>query len=56
MIRDDAWLVVIDHQRIFADPASEWCAPRFEQTAPVVARLTVTAPVGAVVVPTVGSA
>ena len=39
MIRDDAWLVVIDHQRIFADPASEWCAPRFQQTAPVVARL-----------------
>lgn len=35
----DAWLVVIDHQRIFADPASDWCAPRFEQTAPVVARL-----------------
>lgn len=36
---DDAWLVVIDHQRIFADPASEWCAPRFAETAPVVARL-----------------
>ncbi|MGO4956198.1 cysteine hydrolase family protein [Luteococcus sp. Sow4_B9] len=35
----DAWLVVIDHQRIFADPASEWCAPRFAETAPVVARL-----------------
>lgn len=35
----DGWLLVIDHQRIFADPASEWCAPRFGQTAPVVARL-----------------
>ncbi|GAB2474355.1 isochorismatase family protein [Luteococcus sediminum] len=35
----EAWLVVIDHQRIFADPASQWCAPRFEQTVPVVARL-----------------
>ncbi|MEL4358889.1 MULTISPECIES: cysteine hydrolase family protein [unclassified Luteococcus] len=38
-IPNDAWLVVIDHQRIFADPASQWCAPRFAQTAPVVARL-----------------
>ncbi|GAA1394909.1 cysteine hydrolase [Luteococcus peritonei] len=38
-IREHAWLVVIDHQRIFADPASEWCAPRFAETAPVVARL-----------------
>lgn len=36
----DAWLVVIDHQRIFADPASEWCAPRIGATFPVVARLT----------------
>lgn len=35
----DQWLVVVDHQRIFADPASEWCAPRFAETAPVVARL-----------------
>lgn len=26
------WLVVIDPQRIFADPASEWCAPRFAET------------------------
>lgn len=39
MIPSDAWLVVIDHQRIFADPDSEWCAPRFAETAPVVARL-----------------
>jgi len=35
----EAWLVVVDHQRIFADPASQWCAPRFAETAPVVARL-----------------
>lgn len=34
-----AWLVVVDHQRIFADPNSEWCAPRFEQTVPVVREL-----------------
>lgn len=27
---DDAWLVVIDPQRIFADPASEWGSPMFE--------------------------
>ena len=26
------WLVVIDAQRIFADPGSEWCAPRFAET------------------------
>lgn len=28
----ESWLVVIDAQRIFADPASEWCAPRFAET------------------------
>lgn len=28
----EPWLVVIDAQRIFADPASEWCAPRFAET------------------------
>ncbi len=27
--RSDSWLVVIDPQRIFADPASQWCAPGF---------------------------
>lgn len=32
----DAWLVVIDHQTVFADPSSEWCAPGFAATiAPV---------------------
>lgn len=29
---EQPWLVVIDAQRIFADPASEWCAPRFAET------------------------
>lgn len=33
------WLVVIDHQVVFADPASPWAAPRFAQTVPVVAEL-----------------
>lgn len=32
----EAWLVVVDHQAIFADPTSDWCAPDFESTiAPV---------------------
>lgn len=29
---DRPWLVVIDAQRIFADPTSPWCAPRFAET------------------------
>ena len=32
MSTEERWLVVIDAQRIFADPASEWCAPRFAET------------------------
>lgn len=36
---DDPWLVVVDHQRVFADPGSEWLAPRFAETVPVVAAL-----------------
>lgn len=33
---DQAWLLVIDHQVIFADPTSDWCAPDFAATiAPV---------------------
>lgn len=35
----DTWLVVIDPQRIFADPASEWCAPRFSETVEPIHRL-----------------
>lgn len=34
-----AWLVVVDHQAVFADPASDWVAPRFAETVPVVAEL-----------------
>lgn len=33
------WLVLIDLQRIFADPASPWAAPRFEAAAAGCARL-----------------
>ncbi|WP_241681405.1 cysteine hydrolase family protein [Pseudactinotalea terrae] len=33
------WLVVIDHQRVFADPASAWGSPMFAATVPVVAEL-----------------
>ena len=35
----DAWLVVIDPQRIFADPASEWCTPWFAGIVPRVREL-----------------
>lgn len=31
---DDAWLVVIDPQRIFADPSSEWGSPMFDAALP----------------------
>jgi nicotinamidase-related amidase len=30
--QDAPWLVVVDAQRIFADPASDWAAPRFAET------------------------
>jgi len=33
------WLVVVDHQRVFADPASDWGSPMFADTLPVVADL-----------------
>ncbi|MGJ6980899.1 cysteine hydrolase family protein [Aestuariimicrobium soli] len=35
----EAWLLVIDPQRIFADPASEWCAPEFERVVEPIDRL-----------------
>lgn len=33
------WLLVIDPQRIFADPSSDWCSPFFEDTMPVIRQL-----------------
>lgn len=33
------WLLVIDPQRIFADPASEWCSPFFPPAMENIARL-----------------
>ncbi len=36
---DDPWLVVIDMQTVFADPASPWHVPSFPETAAAVARL-----------------
>lgn len=35
----DAWLVVVDAQRVFADPVSPWCAPRFAETVEPIRRL-----------------
>lgn len=35
----DPWLVVIDMQRIFGDPASQWATPGYAAIEPVVARL-----------------
>lgn len=34
-----SWLVVVDHQRVFADQASDWGSPMFADTVPVVADL-----------------
>lgn len=39
MTSPDPWLVVVDAQAIFADPASAWAAPRFAQTLEPVRRL-----------------
>lgn len=36
---DDAWLVVIDPQRIFADPSSEWVSPMFDPALPQIKAL-----------------
>lgn len=33
------WLVVVDHQRVFADPDSDWGSPMFAATVPVVTEL-----------------
>ena len=39
----DAWLVVIDPQRIFADPASQWGSPMFPDIVDPVRRLAAAA-------------
>jgi nicotinamidase-related amidase len=36
---DDSWLVVIDMQAVFGDPASGWYTPRFEQARAGIRRL-----------------
>jgi nicotinamidase-related amidase len=33
------WLVVVDLQRVFADPGSPWTTPRFEEVRPRIRRL-----------------
>lgn len=35
----DAWLVIVDHQRVFIDGTSPWATPGYEQTVPVVTEL-----------------
>ena len=37
---DRRWLVAIDLQRVFGDPSSAWCAPRYAAAAANVVRLT----------------
>ena len=36
---DNSWLVIIDPQRIFADPASDWGSPMWAGAAAVIGRL-----------------
>ena len=36
---DRPWFVAIDLQRVFGDPSSAWCAPRYAAAAANVARL-----------------
>ena len=42
-MQPDAWLVVIDPQRIFADPASQWGSPMFAAIVDPVRRLAAAA-------------
>ncbi len=42
-MRTDAWLVVIDPQRIFADPTSQWASPMFPAIVEPVRRLAAVA-------------
>ena len=36
---DGQWLVVVDMQDVFADPASDWCTPGFATIVPAIQRL-----------------
>ncbi|HET7303583.1 MAG TPA: cysteine hydrolase [Segeticoccus sp.] len=36
---DRPWLVAVDFQRVFGDPASPWCAPRYAEAAENAVRL-----------------
>jgi nicotinamidase-related amidase len=38
-VTDRPWLVAVDLQRVFGDPASAWCAPRYAAAAANAARL-----------------
>jgi nicotinamidase-related amidase len=38
-VTDRPWLVAIDLQRVFGDPSSAWCAPRYAAAAANVVRL-----------------
>jgi nicotinamidase-related amidase len=38
-VTEPSWLVGIDLQRVFGDPASAWCAPRYDGAMAQVARL-----------------
>ncbi|HET8601377.1 MAG TPA: cysteine hydrolase [Segeticoccus sp.] len=38
---DARWLVAVDFQRVFGDPASPWCAPHYDEAAENAARLAV---------------
>ena len=35
----EGWLVVVDMQRVFGDPASPWATPRFDEVRPRIRRL-----------------
>jgi nicotinamidase-related amidase len=38
-VTPEGWLVVVDMQRVFGDPASPWAAPRFDEVRPRIRRL-----------------
>jgi nicotinamidase-related amidase len=47
-VTDRRWFVAIDLQRVFGDPSSAWCAPRYAAAAANVVRLTAAFPERAV--------